>query len=126
MKIVGGAKIASPFVFYRMTIREAKLAIKGHRNEMHEAYISNLYATTNSIGSCFGGKNFKPIDPFEDKPKDKSNNKQTTAKDIAFYSAFGIDAKDVVTIKNQQSQPYDNTDWDKLSAEEKRNLLFNK
>ena len=126
MKIVGGMKI-SPFIFYKMTIREAKLAIKGHRNEMHEAYISNLYATTNSIGSCFGGKNYKAIDPFEDKPKNKSNNKQhTTAEDIAFYSAFGFDAKDISAIKSQQSQSYDNTDWDKLSAEEKRNLLFNK
>ncbi len=116
----------SPFIFYKMTIREAKLAIKGHRNEMHEAYILNLYANTNAIGSCFGGKNFKPIDPFDNKIENKSNNKQTSAKDIAFYSAFGIDAKDVSVIKNQQGQSYDNTDWDKLSAEEKRKLLFNK
>jgi hypothetical protein len=126
MKIVGGAKIASPFVFYRMTIREAKLAIKGHRNEMHEAYITNLYANTNAIGSCLGGKNFKAIDPFDSKKEDKSNNKQTSAKDIAFYSAFGIDAKDISAIKNQQEQSHDNTDWDKLSVEEKRKLLFNK
>ena len=116
----------SPFVFYGMTIREAKLAIKGHRNEMHEAYISNLYATTNSIGPFLGGKNYKSIDPFEDKQKDNSNKKQTTAKDIAFYGAFGIDAKDVALIKNQQEKSYDNTDWDKLSTEEKRKSLFNK
>ena len=114
----------SPFVFYGMTIREAKLAIKGHRNEMHEAYITNLYANTNAIGSCFGGKNFKAIDPFDSKKEDKSNNKQTTAKDIAFYSSFGIDAKDISAIKNQKE--HDNTDWDKLSVEEKRKLLFNK
>lgn len=125
MKIVGGMKI-SPFVFYGMTIREAKLAIKGHRNEMHEAYISNLYATTNSIGPFLGGKNYKSIDPFDSKKENKSNNKQTSAKDIAFYSAFGIDAKDISAIKNQQEQSHDNTDWDKLSAEEKRKLLFNK
>ena len=123
MKIVGGMKI-SPFVFYKMTIREAKLAIKGHRNEMHEAYITNLYANTNAIGSCLGGKNFKAIDPFDSKKEDKSNNKQTTAKDIAFYSSFGIDAKDISAIKNQKE--HDNTDWDKLSVEEKRKLLFNK
>lgn len=91
---------------------------------MHEAYISNLYATTNSIGPFLGGKNYKPIDPFDSKKEDKSNNKQTTAKDIAFYSSFGIDAKDISVIKNQKE--HDNTDWDKLSVEEKRKLLFNK
>ena len=123
MKIVGGAKIASPFIFYSMTLREAKLAIKGHRNELHEQYVLNLYATTNSIGSCFGGKNYKAIDPFDtDKKENKSNNKQTSAQDIAFYSAFGIEAKDVAAIKN--SQPYNDDDWDKLSVEEKRKLLF--
>lgn len=123
MKIVGGMKI-SPFVFYGMTIREAKLAIKGHRNEMHEAYISNLYATTNSIGPFLGGKNYKSIDPFEEKEKDKSNNKQISTEDITFYNAFGIDAKDVSVINNQQT--HDNANWSKLSVEEKRKLLFNK
>ena len=112
----------SPFIFYSMTIREAKLAIKGHRNEMHEQYVLNLYANTNAIGSCFGGKNYKAIDPFDDNKENKSNNKQTSAQDIAFYSAFGIEAKDVAAIKN--NQPYDDDDWDKLSAEEKRKLLF--
>jgi hypothetical protein len=123
MKIVGGMKI-SPFIFYSMTIREAKLAIKGHRNEMHEQYVLNLYANTNAIGSCFGGKNYKVIDPFDNtnNKENKSNNKHTTAKDIAFFSSFGIEAKDVAAMKNCQS--YDNTDWDKLSAEEKRKLLF--
>ena len=115
----------SPFVFYGMTIREAKLAIKGHRNEMHEAYISNLYATTNSIGPFLGGKNYKSIDPFEDnKPKAKGNNKQISAEDITFYNAFGIDAKDVSVINNQQT--HDNANWSKLSVEEKRKLLYNK
>lgn len=122
MKIVGGMKI-SPFVFYKMTIREAKLAIKGHRNEMHEAYITNLYANTNAIGPFLGGKKYKPIDPFDNKEKDKSNKKQTTTEDIAFYNAFGIDAKDVSVI-NQQS--HDDANWSKLSVEEKRKLLFNK
>jgi hypothetical protein len=119
MKIVGGMKI-SPFVFYSMTIREAKLAIKGHRNEMHEAYISNLYATTNAVGSCLGGKNYKPIDPFEEPKKaSKASNKQMTAEDVAFYGAFGIDARDVDESKS-------NDNWNDLSADEKRNLLFNK
>ena len=117
MKIVGGMKI-SPFVFYGMTIREAKLAIKGHRNEMHEAYISNLYATTNSIGPFLGGKNYKSIDPFEDnKPKAKGN--KMTAEDVARLKAFGIDARDVTGSEFKEN-------WEELSIEEKRKLLFNK
>lgn len=113
----------SPFIFYSMTLREAKLAIKGHRNEMHEQYISNLYATTNSIGSCFGGKKFKPIDPFDDNSssnKSREDIKKNTAEYVSFLRAFGIDARDVNNIEP------DNTNWDDLSAEEKRKLLFNK
>ena len=90
---------------------------------MREQYICNLYAITNSIGSCFGYKKYKAIDPFDtDNKENKSNNKQTSAKDVAFFSAFGIEAKDIAAMKNCQS--HDNTDWDKLSAEEKRKLLF--
>ena len=110
----------SPFVFYRMTIREAKLAIKGHRNEMHEAYISNLYATTNAVGSCLGGKNYKPIDPFEDITTKKASKNQITAEDVAFYKAFGIDARDVT------EEVEFNDNWNELSVEEKRKLLFSK
>ena len=115
----------SPFIFYSMTLREAKLAIKGHRNEMHEQYILNLYATTNSICSCFGGKKYKMIDPFDNanNKENKSNSNQTSAEDIAFFSAFGIDAKDVAAMKSCQSSDNDDN-WDKLSAEEKRKLLF--
>lgn len=116
MKIVGGAKIASPFVFYSMTIREAKLAIKGHRNEMHEMYINTLYATTNSIGSCFGGKKFKMIDPYENK---KNNNKEDVARQAAQLRALGVDPKDFIGSNNN-----DNDNWDKLSTDEKRSLLF--
>lgn len=118
MKIVGGMKI-SPFVFYKMTIREAKLAIKGHRNEMREAYMLDLYATTNSIGSCFGGKNFKPVDPFEDN-KPRSSSKEMTAEYVARLRAFGIDAKDVSGGSDFKEN------WEELSMEEKRKLLFNK
>ena len=107
----------SPFVFYRMTIREAKLAIKGHRNEMHEAYISNLYATTNAVGSCLGGKNYKPIDPFEN-TNTNASNKQTTAEYAARLRAFGIDARDVDETESEN--------WNELSTEEKRKLLFEK
>ena len=90
---------------------------------MHEQYISNLYATTNSIGSCFGGKKFKPIDPFDDNSssnKSREDMKKNTAEYVSFLKAFGIDARDVNNIEP------DNTNWDDLSAEEKRKLLFNK
>lgn len=86
---------------------------------MHEAYISNLYANTNAVGSCLGGKNYKPIDPFEDITEKASNNKQMTAEYAARLRALGIDARDV-----DESEFNDN--WNDLSAEEKRNLLFNK
>ena len=118
MKIVGGAKIASPFVFYSMTIREAKLAIKGHRNEMHEAYVSQLYATTNAVGSCFGGKNYKAIDPFESSNKSE-DSKQMTSEYVAKLKAFGIDARDVNETEFKEN-------WKELSMDERRNLLFKK
>ena len=111
MKIVGGAKIASPFVFYSMTLREAKLVLKGHRNEMHEAYISQLYAVTNAIGSCFGGKKFKSIDPFDNKP-DKEDMAQRTAE----LRALGISPQDVDETEFEG--------WNDLSPEEKRKILF--
>ena len=88
---------------------------------MHEQYISNLYATTNSIGSCFGGKKFKMIDPFDDNSssnKSKEDMKKNTAEYASFLRAFGIDARDVNNIEP------DNTNWDELSTEEKRKLLF--
>ena len=87
---------------------------------MHEQYISNLYATTNSIGSCFGGKKFKPIDPFDDNSnnKGKEDKKENTAEYVSFLRAFGIDARDVSKIEP------DNTNWGELSTEEKRKLLF--
>lgn len=86
---------------------------------MHEAYISNLYATTNSIGPFLGGKNYKSIDPYEDnKPKAKGN--KMTAEDVARLKAFGIDARDV----NESIEFKEN--WEELSMEEKRKLLFNK
>lgn len=111
----------SPFIFYSMTLREAKLAIKGHKNEMREQYICNLYATTNSIGSCFGGKNYKMIDPFDDNSSNKSmeDKKKNTAEYVSFLRAFGIDARDVSSLE------HDTTNWENLSTEEKRKLLFN-
>lgn len=122
MKIVGGMKI-SPFIFYSMTLREAKLAIKGHKNEMREQYICNLYATTNSIGSCFGGKNYKMIDPFDDNSsnnKSMEDKKKNTAEYASFLRAFGIDVRDVSSLE------HDTSNWEKLSTEDKRKLLFNK
>ena len=83
---------------------------------MHEMYISTLYATTNSIGSCFGGKKFKAIDPYENK---KNNNKEDVARQAAQLRALGVDPKDFIGSNNN-----DDDNWDKLSTEEKRSLLF--
>lgn len=90
---------------------------------MHEQYICNLYATTNSIGSCFGGKSYKMIDPFDNNNSNNKNmedKKKNTAEYASFLKTFGIDARDVSSLE------HDNTNWDKLSTEEKRKLLFNK
>jgi hypothetical protein len=46
--------------------------------------------------------------------------KKNTAEYVSFLRAFGIDARDVNNIEP------DNTNWDDLSTEEKRKLLFNK
>ena len=84
---------------------------------MHEAYISNLYANTNAIGPFMGGKNYKPIDPF-DNTTTNASNKQTTAEYAARLRAFGIDARDVDETESEN--------WNELSTEEKRKLLFDK
>ena len=109
----------APFIFYGMTLREAKLAIKGHRDELHEQYILNLYATTNAVGSCFGGKNYKIIDPFESSNNSKEDSSQMTAEDVARLRAFGIDARDINEAEFKEN-------WKDLSIDDKRKLLFNK
>ena len=86
---------------------------------MHEQYILNLYATTNSIGSCFGGKKYKMIDPFDNNSnKSKGDKKENTAEYASFLNAFGIDARDISSLE------HDTTNWSDLSTEEKRKLLF--
>ena len=107
--------LISPFVFYSMTLREAKLAIKGHNRETKNNYYYNLYATTNAVGSCFGGKKFKPIDPFDN----KKSNKTSTAEYAQTLKSMGIDPRDVI-----ESEWDDN--WDEMTPEEKRNALFKK
>ena len=90
---------------------------------MREQYICNLYATTNSIGSCFGGKNYKMIDPFDDNSsnnKSMEDKKKNTAEYASFLRAFGIDVRDVSSLE------HDTSNWEKLSTEDKRKLLFNK
>lgn len=87
--------------------------MKGHNNKLKNDYYLNMYATTNAVGSCFGGKKFKPIDPF--------NSTRDSRKDADYVrklKAIGIDARDV-------NEEWDNS-WNDLSAEEKRKLLFNK
>ena len=114
MKIVGGM-LVSPFVFYRMTLREAKLAIKGYNKETKNNYYYNLYATTNAVGSCLGGKKFKPIDPFSS----SSNKSEDRAEYVHMLQSMGIDPRDV----NESEW---NNNWDEMTPEERRDALFNK
>ena len=86
---------------------------------MHEQYIANLYANINAICSCFGEKKYKMIDPFDDNSNNKGKeDKKNTAEYVSFLKSFGIDARDVSKIE------HDSANWDKLSTEEKRKLLF--
>ena len=90
---------------------------------MHEQYIANLYANTNAIGSCFGGKSYKPIDPFDNNSNNKGSDStmnKNSAEYVSFLNAFGIDAKDV----NNMDKAKVDDNWDNLSTEEKRKLLF--
>lgn len=70
-----GAYGFSPNIFYDLLFKEAELILKGRREqEEHEFYLMQI-ACTNAVGSCFGGKKFKPIEPF------KKENSTTTKSD---------------------------------------------
>jgi hypothetical protein len=60
------------------------------------------------------------IDPFDNNSSNNKSkeDKRNTAEYASFLNAFGIDARDVSSLE------HDNSDWDNLSMEEKRKLLF--
>ena len=67
-----------------MTPNECILLLKGHRSEQRMQYQYEMYANFNAIGSCMGGKKFKPIDPFKGE-KDDEKPKKTKEQIIAEY-----------------------------------------
>lgn len=68
----------SPFIFYDLTYKEARLALEGYESEQKQLYYYNYYATFNAVGQLIGGKKFKPIDLFEDESNEsKKDNKIT-------------------------------------------------
>lgn len=69
----------SPTSFYELTIREASLVLEGYENEKKEQYHIALYSNFNAIGMALGGKEFKPLDPFnvnEVKPRKTSKKER--------------------------------------------------
>lgn len=81
---------------------------------MKDNYHCNLYAVTNAVGSCFGGKDFKPLNPFD---KNSSTKDENTAEYALMLKSMGVDPRDV-----DEAEWNDN--WGDMTAEEKRKLLF--
>lgn len=84
----------SPTSFYDLTIREASLVLEGYENERKEQYQIALYSNFNAIGMALGGKDFKPLNPFETKelkPRETSieERKQTLEYLREKFKKFG-------------------------------------
>lgn len=83
-KIVGGLGFA-PETFYNMTLKECDLIFKGDK-EYKEQYLVNMsYAVINGIGTTFGDKKFKFINPYDDERKEtkkKVKQKNTTREQL--------------------------------------------
>ena len=81
----------SPADFYRMSIREVGLAIKGKDDALMRDYNLLLIACINGNGLFHGGKKFKVINPFEVDEKEKTKRKPTKQErdeTIAFLQSF--------------------------------------
>lgn len=87
---MGGIKV-SPTEFYKLTIHEAKLMIKGFEDQEQRSYYLNLYAQVNAIGTTFGGKDFKQINPF--KEDEKENKEITQAQRDEILDLFKYDKR---------------------------------
>lgn len=64
-KVAVGKLNISPTAFYSSTPREMELAIEGFKEQEERNYYLTQTAMTNSIGRFFGGKHFKPHNPFD-------------------------------------------------------------
>lgn len=83
-KIVGGYGY-NPNIFYDLLFKEAEMIIKGRREQEEQDFTLMQIACTNAIGTCFGGKKFKPIQPFKREEKKSSNvatNKNKTREEL--------------------------------------------
>jgi len=87
----------SPFIFYSMTLRDAKLAVKGYRKRQRDEYIYNLHSVTNAIGSCFGGKKFKAEHPFHD----MNNQSDVNSKGNKKYDNINTERDYIRTLFNK-------------------------
>ena len=73
MIIVGGLGFA-PEIFYNLTLRECQLIVEGDRKHQEQFLFNMSYAVINGIGTTFGDKKFRFINPFENEKK-KSTKK---------------------------------------------------
>lgn len=56
------------------------MIIKGRKEQEEQDFALMQIACTNAIGTCFGGKKFKSINPFKEEEKEKKKstaNKKT-------------------------------------------------
>lgn len=68
MIIVGGLGFA-PEIFYSLTLKECQLIVEGDRKYQEQFLFNMSYAVINGIGTTFGDKKFKFINPFENEKK---------------------------------------------------------
>jgi hypothetical protein len=68
-KIAVGNLGFTPAAFYSSSPYEIEMAIEGFNSNKKENFYLLQTMMTNSIGKFFGGKKFKPTDPFETKKK---------------------------------------------------------
>ena len=65
-----------PISFFDISIKEAKLIIKGYNNKQKENFKLQQMAAFNAYGSIMGGKKFKAIDPFNENNTTNKTSKE--------------------------------------------------
>lgn len=68
-KMAVGVMNFTPSAFYSSELREVKLAIEGYNMGKQQDFYLSQTAMKNAIGVFFGGKKFKPTNPFEKESK---------------------------------------------------------
>jgi len=94
-KVAVGKLNISPTAFYSSTPREMELAIQGFKEQEERNFFLSQTAMTNSIGRFFGGKQFKPHNPFETKAvKTKKEFVSIEQKQAEFKNLLNIFQKE--------------------------------